>query len=107
MWLLENFKGLVWLTFYFHWTAVLSDLKKVPNLTIIYSFLGGDVEVEAGIQARDGRWVWWKEGRKQDRPEGEAEGQPSPTGRPGACVPVGIPHAGTPQDGPRRWELWA
>lgn len=56
MWLLENFKGLMWLTFYFHWTAVLSDLKKVPNLTIIYSFLGGDVEVEAGIQARDGRW---------------------------------------------------
>ena len=52
---LENFPGLVWLTFYFHWTAVPSDLKEVPNLTIIYSFLGEDVEAEPGIQAGNGR----------------------------------------------------
>lgn len=35
LWLLENLKGLEWLTIYFHWTDVLSDPKKVPNLTTI------------------------------------------------------------------------
>lgn len=40
MWLLENFKGLTWLTFYFHWIALQSDLKKVPTLTILYLSLG-------------------------------------------------------------------
>lgn len=33
MWLLENFKGLVWLTFYFPGTEVLRDLKKIPGFT--------------------------------------------------------------------------
>lgn len=89
MWLLENIKGLVWLTFYFHWTAVLIDLKKVPNLTIIYSFPGGDVEVEAGIQAKVGRW-----GLVEGPTRGRGPGTAQPHRESGNTARVGIPQDG-------------
>lgn len=93
MWLLENFKGLVWLTFYFPGTEVLRDLKKIPGFTATLILpLGKMQRWSLACRVSTGDGDPWKEGRKQDTTRGKdpRTAQPAPRGALQCARPVGI-----------------
>lgn len=106
MCLLENFKGLVWLTFYFHWTALQSDLKKVPTLTILYLSLGKMWKWSLTFRLELGDGSQWKEGGSRTDQRESPRDSPAPQGVLECCA-GGSPSVSIPQDGPRWQDLWA